>query len=451
MDSLLASYGSSDEEGEEEQKQEELHSNSSKPPSKISGVSSNFSDSPKISSIFSSFPQPKSSVFSLPPPKSNVSRRQPSTNFPSSDPKNQEEEEGEGDEQQREDLSPASISTSNFRGQSSTDVSSGAKTSALFFSLPEPKSSSVFSAFPPPKSNIQALPILSTSEPYPKKVVQFKPPINPSFLKSRAVNDDDDDDNDDDDRDKERKRTKEFESSAQTSSVKSFLSSIPAPKNSAALGALPSMGSGRRSIVEADIPSSDSNSFRVESQVGVNFSVGNRDSHWIDVSSSAPSGVVSASSEIVTNGSDFSSGGSAVENYENHDSYGGFQGYGHYESNGPDDSLVTMEPDALGLAKNPVKVPGKRGRNEVPMEIVEVRQDELIKNRPREDQVKLTGIAFGPSYQPVSTKGKPSKLHKRKHQISSLYYDMKQKEMELAERRSKGFLTKAETQAKYGW
>lgn len=54
--------------------------------------------------------------------------------------------------------------------------------------------------------------------------------------------------------------------------------------------------------------------------------------------------------------------------------------------------------------------------------------------------------------QPVSSaKGKPSKLHKRKHQIGSLYFDMKQKEMELAERRARGFLTKAETQGKYGW
>ncbi|GKE57477.1 proline-rich protein PRCC [Tanacetum coccineum] len=50
-----------------------------------------------------------------------------------------------------------------------------------------------------------------------------------------------------------------------------------------------------------------------------------------------------------------------------------------------------------------------------------------------------------------STKGKPTKLHKRKHQIGSLYFDMRSKEMELAERRSKGFLTKAETHAKYGW
>ncbi|KDO61948.1 hypothetical protein CISIN_1g0355062mg, partial [Citrus sinensis] len=52
---------------------------------------------------------------------------------------------------------------------------------------------------------------------------------------------------------------------------------------------------------------------------------------------------------------------------------------------------------------------------------------------------------------PVSVKGKPSKLHKRKHQIGSLFFDMKQKEMELAERRAKGLLTKAQTHGKYGW
>lgn len=39
-------------------------------------------------------------------------------------------------------------------------------------------------------------------------------------------------------------------------------------------------------------------------------------------------------------------------------------------------------------------MPGKRGRNEVLVEIVEVKQDELIKDRPREDQIKLIGIAF---------------------------------------------------------
>ncbi|PQQ20121.1 proline-rich protein PRCC [Prunus yedoensis var. nudiflora] len=145
--------------------------------------------------------------------------------------------------------------------------------------------------------------------------------------------------------------------------------------------------------------------------------------------------------------------GSDASNYGSYDVYGssaGYSGYGQYGN----DWVGGSETAALALPGTDVsgiKVNKKRGRNEVPTEIIEVKQDELMKNRPREDQAKSTGIAFGPSYQPVSTKGKPTKLHKRKHQIGSLYFDMRQKEMELAERRSKGFLTKAETQAKYGW
>ncbi|AQK68858.1 uncharacterized protein LOC100275702 [Zea mays] len=122
-------------------------------------------------------------------------------------------------------------------------------------------------------------------------------------------------------------------------------------------------------------------------------------------------------------------------------------GYGH-----------EVAATALPPVQEPVLPPemgrigGKRGRNDMPAQILEVNQAELMKNRPKQDKSKLTGLAFGPSYQPApSAKGKPSKLHKRKHQIGSLYFDMKSKEMELAERRSKGILTKAETQAKYGW
>ncbi|KAF0906144.1 hypothetical protein E2562_009134 [Oryza meyeriana var. granulata] len=129
--------------------------------------------------------------------------------------------------------------------------------------------------------------------------------------------------------------------------------------------------------------------------------------------------------------------------------YGGGDtgGYEH------DTAAVTAPPIQEPLLPPEVgRIGGKRGRSDMPAEILEVNQAELMKNRPREDKSKLTGMAFGPSYQPApSAKGKPSKLHKRKHQIGSLFYDMKQKEMELAERRAKGFLTKAETQAKYGW
>ncbi|KAJ7955843.1 Proline-rich protein PRCC [Quillaja saponaria] len=134
----------------------------------------------------------------------------------------------------------------------------------------------------------------------------------------------------------------------------------------------------------------------------------------------------------------------AASYYENVDAYAGYSTYTDYWQHG---NNWVDGPEVLAMNENAGNVFVKRARNEVPAEIIEVRQDDLIKNRPREDQVKLTGIAFGPSYQPTSTKGKPSKLHKRKHQIGTLYYDLKQKEMELAERLAKGFLTKAETQA----
>ncbi|PIM99680.1 Mitotic checkpoint protein PRCC [Handroanthus impetiginosus] len=145
---------------------------------------------------------------------------------------------------------------------------------------------------------------------------------------------------------------------------------------------------------------------------------------------------------------DYSSGNGHAE-YQNYGgSYGDYGNNAQYENNWAN---ATALPEVSSVLESAQQVPGKRGRKDAPAEIVEVKQDELMKNRPREDQVKLTGIAFGPAYQPASTKGKPSKLHKRKHQIGSLYFDLKQKEMELAERRSKGFLTKAQTQAKYGW
>ncbi|GER57339.1 uridylate kinase [Striga asiatica] len=62
------------------------------------------------------------------------------------------------------------------------------------------------------------------------------------------------------------------------------------------------------------------------------------------------------------------------------------------------------EPEVSGAVEPSFPIPGKRGRKDVPPQIFEVKQDELIKNRPREDQVKMMGVAFGPAYQPASTK-----------------------------------------------
>ncbi|KAJ6747223.1 PROLINE-RICH PROTEIN PRCC [Salix koriyanagi] len=60
---------------------------------------------------------------------------------------------------------------------------------------------------------------------------------------------------------------------------------------------------------------------------------------------------------------------------------------------------AVAETGGGGAVETAVRMMGKRRRNEIPTEIIEVKQDELIKNRPREDQVKSTGIAFGPAYQ----------------------------------------------------
>ncbi|PKI34413.1 proline-rich protein PRCC-like [Punica granatum] len=369
---------------------------------------------------------------------------------------------------------------------------------SLFSSLPQPKQTPkpAFSSIPNPQNSRPSKPALPSEEeddselpnprlklfsslPQPKQSqnpgqqtkrvvqIQIRPQINLPFPKGADVDDDEDDD---DEGEKEKKRKRDSELAAQNSSVQSFLSSLPAARSSATLGALPSSGSGRRSIVDTDsnAPTSsgtlEGNSQSGFGQNGENYSnYANYDS-GIDQSGVPRSGGFLENSDVQV-GVDQSSGGY-------YDSYGDPSGgsYAGYDSSygvhyhaGADQSSSGGENLSYaggyasygdygnGSVESEIKVTGKRGRNEIPAEIVEVKQDELIKNRPREDQMKLTGIAFGPSREPVSTKGKPSKLHKRKHQIGTLFYDMKQKEMELTERRARGFLTKAQTQGKYGW
>uniref|UniRef100_A0A803M8E7 Proline-rich protein PRCC n=2 Tax=Chenopodium quinoa TaxID=63459 RepID=A0A803M8E7_CHEQI len=226
---------------------------------------------------------------------------------------------------------------------------------------------------------------------------------------------------------------------------------MPTPKNSGqnSLGALPpSLGAGRRSIVETEGPMSVSGSSEVNgvnSEVGFDPNVGSNQQNLVEESYNYNYGVGVA--------------GDQSQGYANYDAYGssssdyngGYQGYDSsnwYNGASAEEMASTM---AVSGVDSFASLGGRRRKDQPPAEIIEVKQDELMKNRPTEDKSKLTGIAFGPSYQPASTKGKPSKQHKRKHQISALYFDMKQKEMELSERRAKGFLTKAETQAKYGW
>jgi proline-rich protein PRCC len=51
----------------------------------------------------------------------------------------------------------------------------------------------------------------------------------------------------------------------------------------------------------------------------------------------------------------------------------------------------------------------------------------------------------------ASKVGNVSKTAKRKHQLSSLYVQSKEQELEDMEKRATGAKTKSETQRKYGW
>ncbi|MED6216519.1 hypothetical protein PIB30_008207 [Stylosanthes scabra] len=433
MDSLLASYASSDEEEDEQPQQQQQQKLTARIPSKTTSSSSSSSG---VSSLFSSLPQPKSSPLSSSSPSSSSSSSSLFQSLPQ----------------------PNQHSVTAIDDNDDIPAPSSPKFTA---------SASLFTSLPKPKSQIEP------SKPQPKKVVQFRPPVIPISRLSAP------DDDDDEDEEEERNRRRKMASSIQAPTVKSFLSSIPAPRNSATLGVQSSSGSGRRSIIETEAPASEP---EPEPEPALPSSSGVSDGGVVIDQNSA--GYVNYESYSgYQYGSDHNAGsGYYVDGSASYDGYGGgydqsagFQpengvpgtaGYGNgdasyasygayagYENNWGDGSsaAVTAAPQTSGVGESAVIFPKKRGRNEIPSEIIEVKQDELIKNRPREDQVKLTGIAFGPSYQPVSTKGKPSKLHKRKHQIGSLYFDMKQNEMKLAERRAKGMLTKAETQAKYGW
>ncbi|RVX07749.1 hypothetical protein CK203_021971 [Vitis vinifera] len=260
-------------------------------------------------------------------------------NYASSDEEAEEQQQKQEAKQQQKGLSlpkPTSKSTSS--------ASDSASKTPFFSSLPQPKSS-IFSSLPPPTSKSQTLTDPPSSHPKPKRVVQFRPPIPQSVLKSR--------DEEEDDEDEERERKRRNQSVTQTH--------LSVPGNS------------------------ESN--RADGSSGTYQTVENFESNWVDGSSSAS----------LEQSSNWSGGAESQQVYEGYGSYGNYGGYGHYENNWGDGSAAAL-PEVAGT-ESAVRVPGKRGRNEVPVEIVEVKQDELIKNRPREDQVKLTGIAFGPSYQ----------------------------------------------------
>lgn len=376
MDSLLANYASSDEE-EEQQKQQQSQSK----PVSFSSASS----TKAASSLFSSLPQPKSSPFfsSIPQPKQQQQHQTHRNPIPKILTPNDFDDH---DEEEKESKKPTSNSN---------------------------KPSSIFSSLPLPKSQPSSQQTLNPLEKTTKRVVQFKPP--PPIQLSNFS---DDDDEEEDDEEKERKKRKQAEFLKQSSSVKSFLSSIPAPKSSTTLGAgHSSLGSGRRSIIDTEAPASNSVVFGAENEAAagqdavnyVNYDVGSDqnvdgyancdqsvENYANYEAGSDPSYVNYVSYQTRIDQNVHSGDASSYVNYGGYSSYGDYNGYGDHGQYG---ATTTMVQEPAVVAESVVRMQGKRGRKEIPTEIVEVKQDELMKNRPREEKAKLTGIAFGPTYQ----------------------------------------------------
>lgn len=392
MDSLIANYASGSEEEEEEEKGTE------------------FNQSWRASLVSSSPPVPKgefnpyssSSIFTaLPPPKNNNSYLPLPSPSPSLKP-------------QQDDLPKTAASS-------------------LFSSLPPAKARSGFS-LPPPKNKSG------------KRVVEFKPPLNPALLENL-----------DEDEKYERPSKKRAISDGSETLVGGLTALLPPPKNDNLLGAGGGAHTGRRFFVEtapSTYPPPDAyTNVMEEPSLDLHHSF-----HSYSGGAITPAqNEYYYSADPPSQGVDFgSSGGCSHGNQYPQPCSPQEAAYvqgneltkgAHQVSESAGSSFGKVEERSFGKVEE-----RKRGRNQIPSNVIEVKQDELMGNRPREDQAKLTGIAFGPSYQPVSSgKDKPTKLHKRKHQIGSLYFDLRQKEMELAERRARGQLTKAETQAKYGW
>lgn len=378
MDSLLANYASSDE-ADDEEREDQQQDGSTSETATTTTTTTKTSEPSARPLIMSSLPPAKSSssslFLSLPQPKSH---HLPTSNTVTKIPSLlSNKEKGEDKEE-----SDSTFKPSYKYSQHSDKVVS--------------KTSPFFSLLPPPKSHIsipQTLADLSSAQssssaPNAKRVVQFMPPLNPSLIKSQE------DDSDDEYRENDRnKLAQQSESTRQQPSVKSFLSSMPVPKTTvAALGALPSSGAGtRRSIVETNMSAPNSSDFTADTNLGINRSMGN-----FENLSSSSVGKLNGQLQPEASAGDYMTWAPVDHNYGNYESYGN---YGNYDGNWVNVSVGTTQEMPALPESSLLKLPRKRGRNEGPIEIVEVKQDELIKNRPREDQVKLTGIAFGPSYQ----------------------------------------------------
>ncbi|GJN19139.1 hypothetical protein PR202_gb06379 [Eleusine coracana subsp. coracana] len=335
---------------------------------------------------------------------------------------------------------------------SSSPFSSGG--GGIFSKLPQPKSTPLFSSLPAPKSGptFSAIPAPKSST-NPKRVVQYRP---------QPIRQPTGDSSDDEEEDAKKRRAKAAAEarpavSAGSGPVSSFL---PPPKHSLGLGG--GGGGVRRAVIDTTAPERPSLGAAVPSSSAANTRAPERaDASAADDEGSEDSGseddmpVPDQQDDDEQLGSDAGAGQQQQQGYDaGAGSTSGYEAYAwdpnYYAQYGANygwdpngNVIMRLENSMLHMEQS--KVVDMLNHMEASMSV-----GMKMWQRRHMEEIILEG--FLPCEQPApSAKGKPSKLHKRKHQIGSLYFDMKSKEMELAERRSKGILTKAETQAKYGW
>lgn len=470
MDSLLASYGSDDEDEQEEEKSVAPGSNaaSQAPPPKVS--------------LFGRLPAPRNSgseassvslFASLPPPQFEAKKdvvkseadgaaQNPKVGLSAKLPPLKEEEFGTGYRNPTDSFSKPSLfaalpppKVEEFVGNPNDDNSAS-----------QP---SLFAALPPPKVEFDSSRVkaeLSYSNPKVKKQpVAFKPPIDVSILE----------DDDDDWRPAQKKPKAEPRSTTMGGGGLSSL--LPAPKHTlglgSTLGAGPTSG-GRRAAMEV-VARPSTQDVKTESAVAnsrISIAPSNvkdeahasQDQLQYDNSTYAVDEIAGFVPQVQHANEPYgwTSTQSAQEiphNVTSHYESQNWQYSGNVSSYSSPASYASANsaPVATPVADPVAQVlqsERRRGREDrmVAPNVIEVKQADLTGGaKLREDQIRTTGIAFGPAYQPVSSKDKPSKLQRRKHQIGTLLQDSKAREMDLLDRRAKGNLTKAETQAKYGW
>ncbi|CAM6018612.1 unnamed protein product [Sphagnum balticum] len=302
---------------------------------------------------------------------------------------------------------------------------------------------SLFAQLPAPKSQ----PVIE-SQPIRKQTVTFKPPVNLYVLESKE----------EEEEEPLKKKTKPELSRSDEKTGAGLTALLPAPENSLGLRNALGSGSGPGGRCTAMEVVSTGGEIQVPKPVTESGFSGTRTPTMIGVP---------AKRERLTS---FYNAGAQHQNLHSIEQsllsapqvepkFRGF--YGALILFCPSQAIpnIVKGSRAIEEFEDPVaqvlRAERRRGKEDKrpPPSVIEVRQADLT-GGPKlcEDRLRTTGIAFGPSYQPAATnKDKPSKLHRRKHQIGSLFYEMKQKEMELVDRRAKGHLSKAETQAKYGW